>query len=218
MKTVKIKFSEFHAASNEGFTFDAIAIKNSVYVTNTATFPAPPVTIAELEDQINNLVNLNSLCDSDNGSHTDRTERDGQREVVYGLLVTIGLYVLSVANAQASYNDKKAIVELSAFPVANDTHNPVERVPVTDLKVNVPTIPGDRTIGARWKRGKCNAFIVQGTMGDPSSPSAEWTQLAVCSKARCEVTLDPGNWAVRIIGLYSSGPASASSPVVFALS
>src|SRR5687768_760608 len=125
MKTAKIKFSEFQTASNGSFGSDANAVKDAVYVNNIATFPSPPITKAQFEDEIAEYIRLNSLCDSDNGSHTDRTDRETQREIVYGSLVAIGLYILSVAATRETYNEQKGIVELAAYPVANDTNNPV---------------------------------------------------------------------------------------------
>ncbi len=216
-KTVKIKFSVFTGASNADFITLSGSVLNAL-IEHSATFNNPPITTAVLEADIATLVEMNNLADGDNGSHNDRTARDLQRDGVYSKLVLNGLYVAGLANAKTTYEQKKALVELAAYPVANDTHNPVEVVPVTGLKVNVPTIPGMRTVSARWVRGKCDSFIVMGTQGNPSSPSAEWKQLLICSKAKCEITLEPGIWAIRVIGVYSAGQAAPSNDVSFVIS
>ena len=125
--------------------------------------------------------------------------------------------MLSIANTKETYEEKKAVVELAGYTVANDTHNPVEKLPVTDVSVKLPTTIGNRTIQARWKKGKCDAFIVQGTMG-PVTANSQWQQFCVSSRAKCEVTLEPGQWAIRVIGIYSTGEAEASNPVLFMIS
>jgi len=88
-------------------------------------------------------------------------------------------------------------------------------VQITDVKLDVPMTPGMRTIKARWKRGKCDSFVVEAASG-PIAPNSAWQILTVCAKASCEVTLTtPGQWAIRIVGVYTAGHAESSLPVSF---
>jgi len=217
MKNAKIKFSFLSTMSNLEFENAAATIAEN-FENEVALFPSPTVTVPTLNAAVQDLEEKNQLADSDNGSHNDRTARDIQRNTVYEMLVINGAYVLTIANSRETYEERKAVVEAAGYPLANETHEPIVPVQVTSLSVQVPTIPGDRTIKARWKRGKCNSFVVQGTNGDPGSPSTEWTQLYVGSRAKCSLTLAPGQWAIRVIGLYSAGEAPASNNVQFVIS
>ncbi|HXH20233.1 MAG TPA: hypothetical protein VNJ07_14245 [Chitinophagales bacterium] len=216
-KIVSIKFSEVSRLTVAGLIEFGREVVMSL-TENSDVFPSPPYTPAILGGAIDTLESLNTLSNSDEGSNRVRNQRDGQKESVLQMLLHTGVYVASVANAKPTYIEKKAVVELANYTVAGDTDTPVPPVQVTGLKVQVPTIPGQRTIKARWRRGKCNTFLVYGTQGDPASPATVWEQLKVVSKAQCELTLTPGQWSLRVVGMYPTGAAEPSNNVQFVIS
>ncbi len=216
-ENVEIRFSELKSMTNDSFE-DAAIIISEAFQDNTAVFPSPPITTAILDGKVEEFAQLNSEADGPNGSENIRNSRNIVRNALFQMLYLNGIYASGIANMKETYDEKKAVLVLAGYPISNETHNPVEPVQITGLKVEVPTTPGERTINARWRRGKCEMFLVQGTQGNPSSPTTEWTQLISCRRAKCELTLAPGEWAIRIVGVYSSGESQPSDDVSFVIS
>lgn len=128
-----------------------------------------------------------------------------------------GSYVIEIANTLATFEEKKTLVEMAGYPVADSPNSRIGTInPAHSLRAFTSHIPGWGIVDLRWKRGGKGAywFSICCTQGEPGSPSTVWNTIGTSMNTKFRVSgLKPGTWIFRIVAQGTNGPAEPSGYV-----
>ena len=209
MQLVRIKYTAITKTGMNDFIFKGLAIQRSMEK-YPDVFSSPPI------DPVVFLAALKDLerkaARASDGSRKAIAERAIQKNVVLNIIQQTGVYVARLANEQATFEERKGIVELANYEVCNEPNHRIGAIaPAYGLKAITPTAFGMGYVDLRWKRGGKGAysFIIQAQMSSKGADAKAWQVIGTSFNTKFRATgLKQGIWLFRVIAQGTAGPAA----------